>query len=117
MDKRYKLKQKIKNELKSETPSVDNLIGYFNEFENHNLETIKKLKRERLYEAKRISGALRSTIDAHSVITKELIGSATKRILGSVMVNNTKNSIKRNTFFNIFVITILAIITLLLLNK
>ena len=33
---------------------------------------------------RKIMGALRSSIDAHGPITKELIGSATKRIVGTI---------------------------------
>lgn len=37
-----------------------------------------------LDKSKAISGALKSQIDAHGPITKEWVGSATKRIIGAV---------------------------------
>ena len=50
---------------------------------------IEKLKKEKLYETKRISGALKQTINAHGPITSLLIGSATKRIYGALLSNGT----------------------------
>jgi hypothetical protein len=86
-----KLKNKIINELNGK-PNIDNIMNYIHEYEKDNLETINKLKRDKLIETKKISGALKQTINAHGSITKELIGSATKRIMGSLLDSNKKES-------------------------
>jgi hypothetical protein len=46
---------------------------------------------------KLINGALKQTINAHGPITKERIGSATKRILGALKrIKLTKDNINEN---------------------
>lgn len=82
-----RLTEKIKLELSKPQPNLDIILKYVNDFEKENLKTIEKLKKQKSVEAKKINGALRQTINAHGPITKELIGSASKRILGSLMVN------------------------------
>lgn len=82
-----KLKDKIAYELDKENPSVDVILEYVDEYEKANLETIIKLKKGKKVETNRINGALKQTINAHGPITKELIGSASKRILGSLLLN------------------------------
>ena len=82
-----KLKDKIAYELDKENPSVVVILEYVDEYEKANLETIIKLKKGKKVETNRINGALKQTINAHGPITKELIGSASKRILGSLLLN------------------------------
>ncbi len=69
---------------------IGEILEVFDVYENDNLKTIDKLKREKVYDTKRISGAIRMTINAHGPITKEYIGSATKRIYGALLDNNKK---------------------------
>jgi hypothetical protein len=64
---------------------VDEIVELFEKFEDENLQTIQKLNRHKTIEAKKISGALRQTINVHGPITKVLIGSATKRIYGALL--------------------------------
>lgn len=90
-----RLAEKIKNELSQPQPSIDAILKHVTEFEKENIETIEKLKKEKSVEAKKISGALKQTINAHGPITKSLIGSATKRIYGALLVNDNK----KETFF------------------
>ena len=85
-----RLKDKIIYELKQEEPNIDIILQHIEQYEKDNLETIDKLKRKRVLDAKRISGALKQTINVHGPITKVLIGSATKRIHGALL-DNTKN--------------------------
>lgn len=85
-----KLSEKLKNEIEKPTPSLENVLTIINDYEKNNLETIDKLKKEKLYETKRISGALKQTINAHGPITPSLIGSATKRVYGSLLSNGTQ---------------------------
>ena len=87
----HKLKNKIINELNN-NPDINNIMKYIHDYEKDNLETIDKLRREKIIETKKINGALRQTINAHGSITKELIGSATKRIYGSLLDSNRKLS-------------------------
>lgn len=91
-----RLKDKITYELKQENHNIDIILQHIEQYEKDNLETIDKLKRKRVLEAKRISGALKQTINVHGEITKVLIGSATKRIMGALLDNTQKESfIKR----------------------
>ncbi len=88
--RRGKLTEKIEYELGKDNPNIDLILKHIDEYEKANLETIKKLKREKSIESKKISGALKQTINVHGPITKELIGSATKRVYGSLLTNETR---------------------------
>ena len=88
--RRGKLSDKIKTELETKQPNLENILSIIDVYEKNNLESIEKLKKEKLYETKRISGALKQTINAHGPITALLIGSATKRIHGSLLSNGCK---------------------------
>lgn len=98
---KYKSREeRLKNKLsglflnKTITPDkLDSMITAVNEYEKANLDTINKLKKDKLYETKRISGALRQTINAHGPITMNYIGSATKRIYGVLLDNPNKKQI------------------------
>jgi hypothetical protein len=74
---------------------IDILIKIFNDFEKSNIDTIEKLKRDKIYETKRISGAIKQCLNAHGPITKQYIGSATKRIYGALLDNVKKESFIR----------------------
>ena len=82
-----KLKDKIELELEKSNPDIDVILQYVDDYEISNIEKIKKLKRDKKVELNKINGALKQTINAHGPITKELIGSASKRILGSLLLN------------------------------
>lgn len=84
-----KLIEKLELELDKDNPNISEILKYIDEYEKANLETITKLKRKKTIETKKISGALKQTINVHGPITKELIGSATKRIYGSLLENDT----------------------------
>lgn len=85
-----KLTEKIKHELEAKKPSLENILKHIDDYEQNNLNTIDKLKKEKIYETRRISGALKQTINAHGPITPNFIGSATKRIYGSLLSNGSK---------------------------
>jgi hypothetical protein len=108
-----KLKNKLSNNFlnkKLTDKDIDELITVIENYEKVNLSSIDKLKKDKAIESKRISGALKQTINAHGVITKELIGSATKRIMGALLAdNNDKNFIKLHKG-NALLILILTII-------
>lgn len=95
-------KDKIKGVLehnygdKLSEKEINEILLVFDVYEQDNLKTIDKLKRDKIYDTKRISGALKQTINAHGPITPQYIGSATKRIYGSLLDNTKKESfIKR----------------------
>jgi hypothetical protein len=96
--RRGKLSEKLKNEIEKPTSNLENILIIIDDYEKNNLETIDKLKKDKLYETKRISGALKQTINAHGPITSVLIGSATKRIHGALL-NNGLN--KHNHYIKI----------------
>jgi len=94
-----KLKNKFVNSFlnkKITEKDIESMMTIVDEYEKANLSTIEKLKKDKSRESKRISGALKQTIHAHGPITKELIGSATKRIYGSLLQddNNNNNFVK-----------------------
>jgi hypothetical protein len=66
---------------------VGKILDAVDDFESANLATIDKLKKKKQVDSKRINGALKQTINAHGPITKLLIGSASKRIYGSMLTD------------------------------
>ena len=83
--RRGRLKEKIKVELSKSKPNTELILKHIDEYEKDNLETIDKLRRDKVLITKRITGALKQSIGVHGPITKVLIGSATKRILGALL--------------------------------
>lgn len=96
-DRKSKLRKKIESCLT--TSDIDGILKAIDEYEKDNLSTIDKLKRDRQIELNRINGALKQTINAHGPITKVLIGSATKRIYGSLLSDNKPSLIERIKMF------------------
>ena len=84
--RKVRLTNKLTNELDKPEPKLEDILKCIDTYEQDNLATIKKLKRKRSVESKKISGALKDSINAHGPITKLLIGSATKRVVGSLLV-------------------------------
>lgn len=122
---KYKSREeRLKNKLsglflnKTITPDkLDAMIIAVNDYEKANLDTITKLKKDKLYETKRISGALRQTINAHGPITLNYIGSATKRIYG-VLLDNPKDkqiNIDIGTFVLIQILVLIGAIASILI--
>jgi hypothetical protein len=87
-----KLENTIKLELAKAEPDLSVIMSSIHEYEKSNLATIEKLKRDKKLETNRINGALKQTIQAHGPITMTLIGSATKRIYGSILSDEKKES-------------------------
>lgn len=90
-----KLKEKIELELDKETPNIEQILNYVDDYERVNLITIEKLKRAKIKDIRKINGALKQTINAHGPITIDLIGSASKRIYGALLNDKKSNFIKR----------------------
>lgn len=116
-----KLTEKIKVELEGKIPSLEKILKHIDDYEKNNLDTIDKLRKEKICETKRISGALKQTINAHGPITAKFIGSATKRIYGSLLSNGSKEHnpyIKfHKSSFSLGIIMILVTMLLLYLLK
>lgn len=82
-----KLKNRVETELEKDVPDIKRILSFVDEYERANLDTITKLKRKRSLDLKRISGALKQTLNAHGDITSQFIGSAAKRIYGGLLEN------------------------------
>jgi len=91
--RRGKLRAAIEKHMK--TQDVEGFLKAIDEYEQDNLNTIEKLKLRKDITLRKIKGGLKQTIDAHGPITKELIGSATKRVYGMFLENKRQNIIKR----------------------
>jgi hypothetical protein len=87
-----KLSDSISQELKSGNPKLHMILAFINTYEANNLKTIDKLNRVKVVTLKKISGALKGCINSHGPITKVLIGSATKRVYGSLLSESTNKS-------------------------
>ena len=87
-----KLENTIKQELTKAQPDLTVIMDSVYEYEKSNLATIDKLKRDKKVETNRINGAIKNFLNAHPVLTKELIGSLTKRIYGSILSDEKKES-------------------------
>jgi hypothetical protein len=92
-----KLVEKIKVELNETKPNIDIILSHIYQYEKDNLDTINKLKREKVLDVKRINGAIKQFLNAHPTLTKMLIGSLTKRIYG-VLLTDKKNNNKIQQF-------------------
>lgn len=90
---KYKLEERLLNKKVGEE-DIEFILDAIKIYETNNLESIEKLKKEKIYETKRISGALKQTIHAHGPITSNFIGSATKRIYGSLLSNGDSEQLK-----------------------
>jgi len=72
---------------------IENVLNLVDEYEKDNLETIEKFKRDKTIVLRKINGALKQTINTHGPITKNLIGSASKRIYGVFLTPKSSDSI------------------------
>jgi hypothetical protein len=107
LNKDSKLINDLKN-LNINSFEILKIVELFEKYEKNNLTKIKKLNRIRLIETNRVKGGLKQTINCHGPITKELIGSATKRIMGNLLSNEKpKLKLHLNSFFWGAIITIL----------
>lgn len=89
--RRNKLKDKILLELNG-GKDIENILIYVDEYEKDNLNTIEYLRKEKTITTNRIKGGLKQTIHSHGPITTILIGSAVKRIYGSLIDGNKKQN-------------------------
>lgn len=97
-----KLLSKLELELEKESPDISKIIKIIDDYESDNLATINKLRRKKSMEVKKINGALKQAIHAHGPITKELIGSAGKRVYGALLDKNKPTQSLITKFLNFF---------------
>jgi len=116
--RRDKLVCCVDDELNNAYPNIDSILNCVDVYEKNNLDIIDKCNRVRKIDSNRVSGAIKQTINSHGSITKQLIGSTTKRILGAMLENNTeiKTEKKINGFLIMFSIITLLIFGLLFLK-
>ncbi len=114
----HKLNQTLLNKTVDEA-KITELIQVINDYEKNNLDTISKLKKDKSIETRRILGGLKQTIHAHGPITLNLIGSATKRIYGNLLVDGKDNEYfkihKSNVMLMLILILVFVIITFICL--
>lgn len=111
-----KLRDAIENELSRDTPSIDSLMNIVRKYESVNLKTIDKLQKNKKAYSTRINGALKQAINSHGPITKSLLGSATKRIYGALIVheNDKLSKIKKKYYiFGVITCTFIGILVYL----
>ena len=75
----------------SDSPSPDTCYSWTPDVDpTGDAESLKKLISDSMRKklSRRVSGAMKSAIAAHGPITKELIGSATKRIVNQVLTED-----------------------------
>ncbi len=90
MNRRYpKIEKEIDELINSKDISSESIYNLFLKYESNNVKQINKLTRNRKIEVNRIKGGLKQTIKAHGPIDSKLIGSATKRIYGALLSNET----------------------------
>jgi len=90
MNRKYpKIQKEIDELLNSKDISGESMFNLFLKYEANNIKQINKLNRDKKVELNKIKGGLKQTIKAHGPIDLRLIGSATKRIYGSLLTNET----------------------------
>ena len=98
--RKSKLENRIKDALSQKKPNLEDIISAVDDYEKNNLKTIEKLKKKKSVEVKKINGAIKQTISAHGPITKQFINSASKRIYGSLLLDEKLGA--RYKYFKVF---------------
>jgi hypothetical protein len=98
------LKEKLINKTVTKT-EIDYIINILN-----------KSERERIVESNRIKGAIKQFLNNHPILTKELIGSLTKRIQGALLSNKPVKKETNNSFGLVMICFIIGVIAGLLKN-
>lgn len=111
-----KLEHRVKTEMSKEYPKVDNILKAVDDYQKDNVNTIEKLKKNKKIEMNRINGALKQTINAHGPITKNLIGSAGKRIYGALIVNPNQEERSKVSVRDVLIGAVIGTIITLLVS-
>ncbi len=112
-----KLEEKIKHELLLKKPNLQVILKAIDDYEKDNLQTIEKLRKDKTIDTKKINGAIKQFLNAHPILTKELTGSLTKRIYGSLLSNEKpkKDKTLKSTIIG-FVMGIIITLIIVLIN-
>ena len=94
--RRKTLRSDIKNELLNQQPNLNTIMGFVDEYEVNNINTIERLRRGKTITMNRIKGGITQAINAHGPIDTELIPSLSKRIYGAILSDQKKNKINEN---------------------
>jgi len=112
-----KLENRLREEIGKNNPDLDKVVAIVEGFESDNLKTIDKLKKKKKITLNKINGGLKQSINAHGPITKNFIGSASKRILGSLLeAEEEENSFNILSFIG-GLVTMLIVTILIFLIK
>ena len=98
--RKSKLENRIKDILSQKRPKLEDIIDAVEHYEKNNLGTIEKLKKRKSLEIKKINGALKQCLNSHGPITKQYISSASKRIYGSLLLDEQLTI--RYKYFKVF---------------
>jgi len=109
--RKSKLENRIKDVLKQKNPNLGDIISAVDDYENNNLKAIEKLKKKKGLEIKKINGAIKQCFNAHGPITNKFITSASKRIYGSLLLDEKLT--KRSKSYRIFKIIVTFLLLLL----
>jgi hypothetical protein len=109
-----KIEKEIDELINSNNVSSESIYNLFLKYESNNIKQINKLTRIKKVEVNRIKGGLKQTIKAHGPIDSKLIGSATKRIYGALLSNETP---KLQFHLNSFVWGLIAATLIIILLK
>ena len=94
--RRWKLKSNLEFKLLNKTlgsNEIEDILNMVDEYEKDNIDTIEKLKRNKKVELNKINGAIKQFLNVHPILTKQLIGSLTKRIYGVLLDNQPKQTL------------------------
>jgi len=105
--RKIKLKNKLKDEIEKSHPDLDKLIEIVEEYQKDNINTIDKLKRKKKITLNKINGGLKQSINSHGPITKELIGSTSKRIFGSFLEPEEESKFDIISFIEGVIVTLI----------
>lgn len=108
--RKSRLENRLRDILNQKNPKLEEVLEAVEHYEQNNLKTIEKLKKKKSIELKKINGALKQAIHAHGPITKQFISSASKRIYGSLLLDQKLE--KRSKWYTLFKIIIFFILLL-----
>ena len=99
--RKARLLYEIESELKAKKPSSERLLNVFEQYESDNISLIHKFKKKKRAKLNKINGAIKQSIKAHGDITMKNFGSASKRIYGSLLEEESEDDVN---YFKIFFI-------------
>jgi len=96
LTRRGRLESELKSKFTNKGITNDDIkviCDLFDYYENNNLQTIDKLRKEKKIEMRRINGAIKQFLNVHPILTKELVSSLGKRIYGAILSDKKEKTI------------------------